>query len=213
MRSMPASAHTVGRWQDSQSTSWRLRLSKSAAIDDQRECTQRQGPNPLHRSQPCARLQILAGHVVSGKLTSGALLHDTVAAGAAGVSKTTLGGSSLVFTSANGTLYVALKGSTVGAAIVVTPDIVTCAGIVHIINKVLLPDPVAPAAATPAPAPAPAPGPLRGAPLPAPVPAPKPVPAPVPAPTPAPQPGASAKVLLSCVGCSIATARALDLQQ
>ena len=145
-------------------------------------------------------MQVLVNHVLFAEESSADLAAQVAAAAPAPVVKSTVGGGSISLTAdATGALLVGLTGAPAPLARVVTPDIDTCAGTVHIIDAVMLPAnllPMAPAPAPvllPAPAIAPAPAPVPAVPpavvpvAPAVLPAPAPAPAPVPAPAPAPR--------------------------
>jgi hypothetical protein len=105
---------------------------------------------------------VLGSHVLSGEFTAGALIKEVQAATAAEVRKKSLNGKTIVFTQTNGTdLYVRLSDQEITpVARVVVKDVASCAGTIHVINRVMLPDDqiaVATPASSPGAAPLPAP--------------------------------------------------------
>eukprot|EP00892_Ulva_mutabilis_P001134 jgi/Ulvmu1/11020/UM007_0200.1 len=146
---------------------------------------------------------VLVDHVTFTEETSDVLAAQVAAAAPAPVEKATAGGGSIsVSADAAGALFVGITDSPAPLARIVTADVKTCAGTVHIIDAVMLPTALVAAAPAPLPvaapvvAPALAPAPVL-TPVPAPVPvapAVAPVPAPVPAPAPAPVAPAPAPV-------------------
>lgn len=83
-------------------------------------------------------LQVLLNHVVAGDLTSTAIKAVLGEAGGSTIVPTLLGSDLFVSTVDEG-LYVQSRGLEAPGALVVTPDIPTCVGPVHVIDKVLLP--------------------------------------------------------------------------
>lgn len=83
-------------------------------------------------------MQVLLNHVVPGDLTAAAI---TTALGEGGGSTEvkTLSGGMLFVTTTDAGLYVQSAGLEAPGALVVTPDVVTCPGPVHVIDTVLLP--------------------------------------------------------------------------
>eukprot|EP00892_Ulva_mutabilis_P008310 jgi/Ulvmu1/5851/UM025_0111.1 len=117
----------------------------------------------LGQATPEAIAQVLLNHVVVGALTSDGIISALNADGG-NVQLATLLGSEILVTGADGDIFVQSGGLSPPGATVVTPDVVTCAGPVHVIDTVLLPTvppPIAPDGA-PAPGMAPdmAPGPV-----------------------------------------------------
>eukprot|EP00892_Ulva_mutabilis_P008313 jgi/Ulvmu1/5854/UM025_0116.1 len=80
----------------------------------------------------------LLNHVVSGDLTAAAILQ-LVNEGGGSAQVVTLSGGPLLFTVTGGALYVQSAGLEAPGALVVTPDVITCAGPAHVVDAVLLP--------------------------------------------------------------------------
>lgn len=81
---------------------------------------------------------VLLNHVVPGDLTSTAIKAVLGEAGGSTIVPTLLGSDLFVSTVDEG-LYVQSRGLEAPGALVVTPDIPTCVGPVHVIDKVLFP--------------------------------------------------------------------------
>lgn len=83
-------------------------------------------------------VQVLLNHVVAGDFTATAIEALLGEAGGSTIVPTLLG-SDLVVSTVDEGLYVQSLGLDAPGALVVTPDILTCVGPVHVINSVLLP--------------------------------------------------------------------------
>eukprot|EP00892_Ulva_mutabilis_P008312 jgi/Ulvmu1/5853/UM025_0113.1 len=92
---------------------------------------------------------VLLNHVVVGDLTATAIL-DAVGKGGGSTTVKTLAGGTLIATTVGDKLFVKSAGIAAPGALVVTADVMTCAGPVHVIDTVLL---ASPAPVKPPPAP------------------------------------------------------------
>lgn len=87
-------------------------------------------------------LQVLFNHVVASYLPSTAVVAALKAASPAPVELESLLGAALEVTTDSESIFVTPAGTDVMAK-VVTVDVETCAGVVHVIDKVLVPAPLA----------------------------------------------------------------------
>lgn len=85
-----------------------------------------------------ANMQILLNHVVPGDLTAAAIVEELGSAGGSIVIQTLLDQDVYVTTSESG-LSIQSRGLKAPGALVLTPDVTTCVGPVHVIDAVLLP--------------------------------------------------------------------------
>lgn len=83
-------------------------------------------------------MQVLLNHAVPGDLTASAITDMLGTAGGSVVVKTLLESDVFVTTTDSG-LSIQSRGLDAPGALVVTPDVITCAGPVHVIDTVLLP--------------------------------------------------------------------------
>lgn len=107
---------------------------------------------------------MLGAAVLTGEWTAGKLIKEVQASGAdKEIRKSSLNGKTIVFTqSNNNTLWVRLSDQSITpTARVVVANVASCAGTLHVINRVLIPDEDLPGGGE-----APSPGGLRGSPPP-----------------------------------------------
>lgn len=84
-------------------------------------------------------MQVLLNHVVVGALPSDAILGVLGDADDGTTTVSTLLGGDLVVSTVDGTIFVRSGGIEAPGAAVETADVETCAGVVHVIDTVLLP--------------------------------------------------------------------------
>lgn len=82
--------------------------------------------------------QVLLNHMVAGELSSAAILEALGDAGGSAIVPT-LAGSELLVTTSGGGLFLQSRGLEGPGAEVTAADVSTCAGVVHVIDTVLLP--------------------------------------------------------------------------
>lgn len=82
-------------------------------------------------------MQVLENHFVAGELSSAAII-DAVGASGGSIIVQTLFGSELFVTTQGASLLVQSRGIAAPGATVVVPDVATCAGVVHVIDELLV---------------------------------------------------------------------------